>query len=130
MQMQMTIEGIQEVMARNERRIATMQTGGEAEDAVRDAVIQLHRHAVQITHVDTGSLKASHRMEVDDLEGMIYIDPESRNPRGGKRPAEYGIYEHDRGGEHAFYDRTVAEIGGQVTEQTRARITEAVLYGK
>lgn len=127
---QLSIEGIQEVMARNNRRIANLQPEGAAGEAVRDMAIALHRHAVQITHVDTGALRASHRMEVNELEGMIFIDKNSRNPRSKQRPVIYGVFEHDRGGEHAFYDRTIAEIGEAVKQRAIAYIKEAVIYGK
>ena len=137
---QLSIEGIQEVQQRNLRRIAALQPEGEAGEAVRDAVVALHRHAVSITHVGRynvggnfvggGALRASHRMEVDGLEGQIYIDPGARNPRSKTPPSEYGVYEHARGGEHAFYDRTESEYGPTVSERTKTKITMAVLYGK
>ena len=137
---QLSIEGVQEVQRRNARRIAALQPSGAAGEAVRDAVVALHRYAVSITHVGMyqvggsmvggGSLRASHRMEVDELEGQIYIDPGARNPRSKTRPREYGVYENARGGEHAFYDRTVDEYGPQVSARTKTRITEAILYAK
>jgi len=134
---QYTLEGAQEVQARNLRRIANLRPEGEAGEAVRDAAVALHRHAVQITHVGKyvggGALKNSHRMSVSDLESLIYIDPSVVSPRRGKRkykPAIYGVYEHERGGEHAFYDRTLNEIGGQVKAQAVKHITEAVIYAK
>jgi hypothetical protein len=133
----LSIEGIQEVMARNNRRIAALQPDGEGEAAVQEAVIALHRHAVSITHVGKyeggGALKSSHRMEVNGLEGLVYIDPNSVSPRRSSRrqkPVIYGVFENARGGEHAFYDRTVAEIGGTVSNKASRRIAEAVLYGK
>lgn len=127
---QLSIQGIQEVMARNNRRIATMQTGGAAEDAVRDAIIALHRYVVSIIHVDQGALRAAQRMELEGLSGYIHIDPGASNPRGKTKPVEYGVYEHARGGEHAFYDRTVAEIGDQVKADVTQKIKEAVIYAK
>ena len=134
---QLSIEGIQEVMARNNRRIAALKPEGAAGEAVRDAIIALHRYAVQITHVGkytgAGALKSSHRMEVDGTEGQVYIDPASVSPRRTKRkykPVEYGVYENARGGEHAFYDRTVDEIGPNVSARARQKITDAVLYAK
>ncbi len=133
----LSIEGIQEEMARNNRRIAALKPNGEGEAAVQDAVIALHRYAVSITHVGKyeggGALKSSHRMEVTGLEGLVYIDPNSISPRRGTRkqkPVIYGVYENARGGEHAFYDRTVEEIGGTVSGRASRRIAEAVLYGK
>jgi hypothetical protein len=134
---QYSLEGIQEVQQRNLRRIANMKPEGVAGQAVRDAAIALHRHAVSITHVGKyvggGALKNSHRMDVNGLESIIYIDPKSVSPRRGKRkykPAEYGVYEHERGGEHAFYDRTIDEIGAQTKARVIKQITEAVIYGK
>ena len=134
---QYTLEGAQEVQARNIRRIANLRPEGAAGEAVRDAAVAMHRHAVQITHVGKyvggGALKNSHRMSVSDLESLIYIDPNVVSPRRGKRkykPAIYGVYEHERGGEHAFYDRTIDEIGGQVKARAVKHITEAVIYAK
>jgi hypothetical protein len=147
----LSITGIQDVMERNVRRIASMQPGGAAEIAVREAVILLHRYAVQITHVGRykksksgtyvwakppeaarggGSLKSSHRMDVNGLEGKVYIDPGSVNPLTKQKPAIYGIYENARGGQHAFYDRTVDEIGDQVSARAQAMIKDAVIYAK
>lgn len=133
----LSLEGIQEVQQRNLRRIASMQVNGAAEVAVKDAIIALHRYATQITHVGKyvggGALKNSHRMSLDGLEGSVYIDPSSVSPRRGAskaKPVEYGIYENARGGEHAFYDRTINEIGETVKQRVTDAIREAVIYGK
>ena len=134
---QLSIEGIQEVQARNNRRIAALQPKGAAGEAARDAIIALHRYATQITHVGKyeggGALKSSHRMEVDGTEGKVYIDHGSVSPRRTKRRAKlvvYGVYENARGGEHAFYDRTVDEIGEQGSARAVQKIKDAVLYAK
>lgn len=133
------IEGIQEAQARNLKRIAALSPAGKAGEAVRDAIVALHRYVVSITHVGRydrmgvsgkaigGSLRASHRMEITGLTGMIYIDPNSVNPLG-KKPSVYGVYEHERGGEHAFYDRTVNEYGPSVSEKVIADIKDGLLY--
>lgn len=42
-------------------------------------------------------------------QGLVYLDPTAVNPRTGRRTALYGGYEHERGNEHAFYERTVGE---------------------
>ena len=135
-QPQLSIEGIQEVQQRNLRRIAALQPEGKAGEAVRDAIIALHRYAVSITHVGIyngvggGSLRAAHRMEVDGLAGQIYIDRSARNPRSKTKPVEYGVYENARGGEHAFYDRTESEYGPQVIAKVGDVIKDAVIYAK
>lgn len=135
---QLTLEGAQEVQDRNMRRIANMKPDGAAGEAVRDGAVALHRHAVQITHVGQyvggGALKNSHRIKVEGLESVIYIDPAVVSPRrvGRKKqkPSVYGVYEHERGGEHAFYDRTVNEIGDSVKHRAARHIMEAMIYAK
>lgn len=134
----LSLEGIQEVQARMLRRIAALKPEGTAGQAVRDALIALQRYAVQVTHVGkyvgAGALKNSHRIGYEGgLEGTIYIDPSSVSPRRGTTkayPAVYGVYEHARGGEHAFYDRTEAEAGPGVLDRAKVTIRDAVLYAK
>ena len=118
----LSIKGLQEAQADNQRRIAMLQPRGEVEAAIKDATIGAQRYAISITHIDSGSLKASHRMKVDGKKGTIYIDPRAVNPRSGQKPAVYGFYENKRGGAHAFYDRTVEEYGGEVVETVDKRI--------
>lgn len=118
MTMRMGIEGIQAAQAHNLRMLAALQPRGTMDKIVYMAAIELHRYAVSITHVDTGALRASHRIliEAGRARGQISIDPSSVNPRG-QRPYEYGPLEHARGGSHAFYKRTVDERGKAVLKQ-------------
>jgi len=125
MAVMVTIKGIQEAQQRNQRQIAALRPSGPFGAAVREATVQLQRFAIGITHVDTGALKGSHTMEVRGLYGRIFIDPSAVNPKG-QRPARYGPFEHERGGSHAFYDRTVAEHGQQVVDRAAQRVTVAV----
>jgi len=113
-----TIEGIQEAQRANLRAIAVMEPKGKLGRALQLILPELHRYAVSITHVWVhwgGALRAAHRMQLlesseETARGYIFIDPSAVNPRGQK-PIDYGIYEHARGGEHAFYQRTMTEIG-------------------
>ncbi len=133
-----SIHGIQEAQQRNLKRIAALQPAGEAGLAVRDALVALHRYAVSITHVGKykvggvfvggGSLRASERIEVNGLEGKVFIDPDTKNPRSKIPPVEYAVYENARGGEHAFADRTVNEIGEDVKNRVVTRIKNAVIH--
>ena len=112
------IEGIQQAQQANLRALAVMQPEGKLGQAIQLILPELHRFAVSITHVwkvRGGALRASHRMSLveknaDTVRGSIFIDPSAVNPRG-QRPAEYGVYENARGGEHAFYARTALEAG-------------------
>lgn len=110
------IRGIQEAQRDNARMIAALRPDGGLGRAVQYGVIEAHRYTVTITHVDTGALRASHRMEVTGARGRIYIDPASVNPKTGQRPSRYGVYEHARGGVHAFYQRTQDEAWQRVGE--------------
>ena len=118
--MRLTIEGIQGAQQANLRAIAALRPSGALGQAIRGASLAAHRYAVAVTHVDTGALRASHRVHLRGLEGVISIDPAAVNPRSRKRPAEYGVYEHARGGSHAFYERTVAEAGPRIASQALA----------
>lgn len=138
MKMNVTLEGIEKAQQKNLHRIASMRPLGSVANAVRDALTALHRHATQITHVGKypggGALKNSHRIDWEGgLEGQIYIDPSSVSPRRSSRkyrPAEYGVYENARGGEHAFYDRTVAEAGEGAKDIVREAIIEDAINGE
>ena len=119
MSVRLEIRGIQEVQAANNRMMAAFKPRGALEKAIHGATMRAHRYAVAITHVDTGALRASHRMRMErrGMRGVVYIDPGSVNPRSSVRPYRYGVYEHDRGGDHAFYERTVEEEGPRIADE-------------
>lgn len=119
----LSITGIQEAQAANNRAIAELRPTGALGRAIQYGTIAAHRYAIGLTHVDTGSLRASHRMEVSALRGVVYIDPSTTNPRSHQAPATYGPYEHDRGGSHAFYQRVIDEHGAQI-EREMERIVQ------
>ena len=129
-QVKLGISGLQELQDENARSIAALQPGGALGQAVKHVTAGAHRYTVAITHVDTGALRASHRMEVQGLRGRIYIDPTARNPRSGQRTSVYGPFEHARGGEHAFYDRAAEESGPRLVREAQEIIERAVVYGR
>ena len=122
--MNVTIQGIQEAQRANQQIIVALQPSGALGRAIQYATAQAHRYAVGITHVDTGALRASHRMEFTGLRGVVYIDQGSINPNGA-RPGVYGPIEHARGGSHAFYARTAHEAGPSIANTA----TQAFLRG-
>lgn len=126
---ELSIKGIQEAQAANNRSIAALKPRGEFGRAIQYMTAALHSYAIRITHVDTGSLKGSHRMKMklkQPIRGIIYIDPASVNPRSKQRPARYGVYEEARGGSHAFYTRTEKEAGPKVLTQAEKRIIKGI----
>jgi hypothetical protein len=115
-----TIADIQRAQAANQRAIAQLRPGGALGRMVLYITQALHRQAVVDTHVDTGTLRAAHRMLFSEDEhaarGEIFIDPSAVNPRSQQRAEIYGVYEHARGGSHAFYQRAVDEAGPKAVE--------------
>lgn len=112
----LSIRGIQEAQQANLELIASLKPGGALGRAIQYGTIEIHRYAVAITHVKTGALRASHRIELSGLRGRVYIDPATVNPRTGQKPSLYGVTEHRRGGSHAFYERTYHEAGRRIAE--------------
>lgn len=120
------ISGIQNAQARNLRRIAAIRPGGAFEREIQLLAFETHRVAVAYTHVDTGSLRASQRIDYLGRRARIYLDPYAINPRSGRRPATYGPYENARGGSHAFYDLTLQDLRSRVN-MTYRTITMAIV---
>lgn len=122
----LSIEGLQRLQADIVRIQAAVKPSSALGRGVKEATSRLHRYTVGITHVDTGALRASHLMEVSGERGRIYINPAAVNPRSGTRTAEYGYYEHNRGGSHAFYERAIAESGQAAADAAIAVIRGAL----
>ena len=114
----LTITGIQKLQRANADMINALKPEGARGRAVKYGLVEGHRYAVAITHVDTGALRASHRMKYNAAAatGTIYIDPSTRNPVTNALPAVYGMYEHGHGGDHQFYARVPAERGKVISD--------------
>lgn len=121
------VVGLQRLQAAHLQMMIAINPKGGLGKAVKEATLLLFRYSVTITHVLTGSLQASHTTNFgagslvtsrffggtirNEAVGHITINPRSRNPVTGEKPVEYGPVEHDKGGSHAFYERTVRESG-------------------
>lgn len=115
--MQLNIQGLQQAQQGNLKAIAAMKPSGAFGNAIRVGTISAHRYSVAQTHVDTGALKASHRMLIAGLEGKVFIDQGARNPRSRALTSQYGPVEHARGGEHAFYEIVEKRYGSRIASQ-------------
>jgi len=111
-----TVEGMAAAQAALRRAEQVAAAGGPLEKALSYAATRLERYAISITHVDKGDLKGAHRIRVSSNRAEIYLDPSAVNAKG-RRPAEYGVYEHARGGSHAFYQRTIDEASDAVLRE-------------
>ena len=118
MKVEGTIRGLQEIQRANERNIAAVEPKGGLGRAILYATTMVHRYAQVITHVDTGSWRASHRMDYRQAAGSprgdVFVDPGAINPRSAARPIQYATYWENRGGEMAVYQRTISERGDQI----------------
>ena len=148
------IEGLQEVQAAMMRIAARLLSGDGIAAAVGRVTLALHRVAVANTHVGRyvqtrtgryrwappntpgarggGALRASQMVEMPtDHErpvGRVLLNPSTINPYTGQRPAVYGLYEHQRGGEHAFYALALdnANAEGVIERETMAVLYEVI----
>lgn len=126
-----TITNLQKTQRANNRMIAALQPSGAVGKAVKHMTTGAHRYMVMITHVDTGALKAARRMKMNlnTLEGTVYTHPGARNPRTGVPPAEYDVYEHERGYPHNAMPRTIMEAGRTLRRQALAIIIHGMESG-
>lgn len=147
-----TIENIQEFQARNQQQIAALKPSGALGEAVKVTAAELMRYSISVTHVGRyiqsksgrwryarptepgrggGALRASHRMAFEEsganATATISIDAGTTNPLTGNKPSVYGVYEHRRGNEHAFYARAVRERGGEAQARGMAALRKGIV---
>lgn len=90
---------------------------------IRETLEELRDYARAITHRSTGTLAESHTVYFDTAHqrGEIRPDPTfaRRQGRRGRLQSveQYAAYEHARGGDHAFYQRTLDEYGDKVVRR-------------
>lgn len=120
----LTIKGLQELNDLNVRAINALKPETSLGRAVKFVTEMTHSYIVKITHVDTGAYRASHRMAVqmNAGRGQVYVDQAARNPRTTKLVRDYAEVEEARGGSHAAYTRTQAEMGQKALDRGVAYI--------
>lgn len=90
---------------------------------IRETLDELKDYSAGITHVDTGTLAASHRVTFDAARqrGEISPDPSFSKRRGRlgrvQSVGQYAAAEHARGGSHAYYERALSEYGDAVVRR-------------
>jgi hypothetical protein len=121
------ISGIQQAQAAAVQALGALKPTGAFGKAVQYVTGQAHRYATQITPVDTGSWRASHRPEVHGLQGRIFLDPTAVNPKSHSLPSVYGPrLETQRGGRYAVYEHTVEDAGPGLLNAAGQIITGAL----
>lgn len=106
------IDGWNEAQLANQRLVAAVKPTGYLGRGVKAMTLEAQRQAINVTHVDTSALKHSHRVQFkntkSDAVGVVYVGAVT-NPKTGETTSNYGIIEHQRGGEHAFYQIVVTD---------------------
>lgn len=111
--MAISVVGIDEYMRELER--IRREVSPEGLRASMDlAAGMAHRYAAGVVHVDTGRLKNSLYWDVS-RNAQSVIGRVATN-------VEYAPFEHQRGGTHAFFDRTVEEEGANIQRLFTQRI--------
>lgn len=120
------IWGLQAAQDANLRAIHAAQVRGGLGRAVQYVLLAAHRYEVAITHVDTGSLRASQRIAMMGNRGMIYTDPNAVNPKSNQPVIHYAFVEHKRGYPHNYAERTVMERGRGLAQEAAAGIIDEI----
>ena len=99
MPVQVNIKGLQVLAAANLDAIRALKLKGALGKAIQEGTARVHRLSIHKAPVDTGALRASVRMKIDNRQvmGRVIIDRTARNPRTKMRTAEYAYYLHQRG---------------------------------
>ena len=117
MSVEAEIKGLEETQERMATLLQEISAGGGLEAIIAKATLRAHRYATMIVHVDTGRLKNSLFPRVstrgNDVYGIVGTN------------VVYAPIEEGRGGEHAFFGRTVDEDGPAIVEQVRRDVKRA-----
>ncbi len=97
------IKGMKEKLRQFQALIGDLAASGGLQGIVAKATLRALRYATRVTHVVTGRLKNSHYPRVTSSTNVVYGSVSTN--------VAYAVYEHDRGGSHAFYQRTADEEG-------------------
>lgn len=120
------VQGMEKAQRAMVKAIEALRPTSALGRAVQQATLVLHRYALTVTPVDTGTLRASHTMKVAGLRGEIYINPANVNPKSRTRAAVYGPKVHAEGPRRAFYARTLSESGQRAMYAAQAEILGAI----
>lgn len=123
-----TIEGLQRAQAGFNRALAAVSPRGALGRAVKHVTARVHRYAVTINPVDTGSWRGSQRQQLssDGLTGRVFLAQGATNSRTGVPVDRYaGVWEA-RKGRYAVYKRTYEEDGPAAVQEGGEMVRKAL----
>ena len=105
--------------------VADTSGAGLLTRAVAAGTLLLRDQTAAAAPVDTGTLRSSHRGELepygsDGVQGTVYVDPGARNPVNKARPAVYGEVWAER--YFNWFERTADVYGDRVLDQMEMTI--------
>ncbi len=106
--LRLELEGLEETQRVLREAAEAVSADGGLEGVIAKGMLRAWRYAVAIVHVLTGRLKNSLHGRVhrrgNDVYGLIYSN------------VIYARREHELGGEHAYFQRTIDEEGPAIVE--------------
>lgn len=111
MPVEFQVTGYEAAKSAVEKAVHVAKPGGPLDEGITYATIEAHRYAQNVVHVWSGALQSALRMQVQGQRGLVFVDGSVVNPITGDSVASYYVKEHERGGDHAFFERTVMEAG-------------------
>ena len=124
--MRTTIANLRRAQEANLRLLAATQPGGAAGAAVRAGLAETSRRVLAVTPVDTGSWRASHRVQQRGMSGSIDIDPTARNARSGALVWRYVERLKRRGGRYDVYGSVARNDQAAIIEAMRRAFEDAI----
>lgn len=102
------LRGLRETQDRLEKNLGAVASADGLEAIWAKATLRAHRYANMVVHVQTGRLKNSLfprvQRRMNGIYGVIGTN------------VWYAPIEHDRGGSHSFFERTVTEDGPGIVQ--------------
>lgn len=117
MQIDIELKNLEKTQVRLARLLQAVGERGGLAGIIAKATLRAHRYATIIVHVRTGRLKNSlfprtHRRG-NQVYGVVGTN------------VAYAKIEHDRGGDHAYFERTVDEEGDGIVAMVERDVARA-----
>ena len=121
--LKLSIQGVQRAQYAALQVVRAVKPEGALGRAVKFLATGTHMRLVTLTHVDTGTLRASELIRMDNLlHYTVYNNPAARNPRSRAYAASYASIEEARGGSHAAWQQTYEYAAASLAPRALAMV--------
>lgn len=122
--MAIILEGVQNVMSRLSDLLSN--TGGLAKEGMADVLNDIWQRAADRAPKDTGALRGSASMWIDEENNEIVGEVQFNEPYAAAQH-EHVEYQHPQGGEAKYLEKAALEKLEQIRERVAAGLSE--LFG-